>query len=404
MTIMEDKDFWAYVHAHEADDPAKLALGAPALKVNFDVRQAIVQIQARRKFGKKLSQTLADFPDFYFPSLLNGEQCTSDRLADFHTTLIPEGATVVDLTAGLGIDAMHFARRASAVTAVEQSAGLVEALRYNSAGLGVANITAVNDTCEHFLSEAVEQGRAFDVAFIDPARRGDAGQRLFALEDCSPDVVALLPTIEQAAKRLIIKASPMLDISAIISSLSVCPTRVIATGTPTECKELMVIVDFEAEPEATLINAVTIPGPATEPFTQEQERGCGLPPVCSIPKEGGYVFEPFPAVMKTGEFRLLCRQYDLKMFQANTKVYYADEPRADFPGHIYYIEKVLPYASRVIKRFAGQYPRINVAARNFGISADALRAKLGVRDGGDLRLYAITDARNERILLVTRPI
>ena len=391
--------FISWVRLHKGEDPAKLALAAR--EADFDIRQAIVQVQAHRKFAKKLPDTLAKFPDFYFPSLINGEQSTSDLLADFHASLVPPGSTVVDLTAGLGIDATHFALRAKEVTAVEQSAPVAEALGYNARGLGVDNLRVVNTPCEDFIEACIADGTRFDVAFIDPARRADDGSRLFALQDCSPDVVALLPRISRIASTLIIKASPMLDITGIVTALPVQPAQVIALGTPTECKELIAVVHFGATPGTVTIKGITLPSGPDFQFQPESERQAPQPPVCTAPREGAYICEPFPAVMKTGAFRLLSQAFCLKMFQPNTRVLYADTQPEAFPGSAYRIVKVLPYASRIIKRFAREYPRIDVAARNFGMSADALRAKLAVRDGGDLRLYAITDHRNERILIIT---
>lgn len=399
-----DSAFWNWVHQHEKDAPARLILDASGKETGVDVRSAVVQIQARQKFAKKLKLTLERFPDFYFPTLLNGEQSTSDLLAAYHATLIKEDSTVVDLTAGLGIDAMHMAARAQSVVAVDRNVDLTEALRYNAAGLGVCNLTAVNSTCESFLARCVEEGKHFDVAFIDPARRGEEGQRLYALQDCSPDVVSLSPLIAQVAETLIIKASPMLDITSVINSLVPRPKRVIACGTTTECKELVAIVCFSGESQTTTIEGVTLPADVEFSFTAEQERECSLPEIIRQPKEGAYIYEPYPSIMKTGAFRLLAHRFGLRMFHANTRVLYSEDCLPGFPGNSYRILKILPYASRVIKRFSKEYPQINVATRNFGMSADALRAKLNVRDGGTLRLYALGDYRGERILVVTAPV
>ena len=109
-------------------------------------------------------------------------------------------------------------------------------------------------------------------------------------------------------------------------------------------------------------------------------------------------------LMKTGAFRLVAARFGLSVFQPNTRIFVSDSIPKDFPGSVWRVVKALPYASRVIKRFAAEYPVINVAVRNFGLSADALRAKLRVRDGGNLRLYGFTDAKNSRILAVSEPV
>ncbi|MBD5234505.1 MAG: hypothetical protein HDS65_10075 [Bacteroidales bacterium] len=400
-----DKTFFDWVADHAADAPAALRLKYGRKTEPIDYPAAITQIECRRKFGKKLAETLAAYPQFYFPSVLAGEQSTSDALARFHASYVAEGLPMVDLTSGLGIDALHAASRASKVTAVERDSDKTDALRRNAQGLDVHNLEAVNGDCIEFIDRALAAGEHYTTVFIDPARRAGDGSRVFALADCEPDVTALMPRLASLCDLLIIKASPMLDISHTIEALSPAPVSVMAVGTPTECKELLVIVDFKAEPRETLVEAVTVSGDAatTFAFTREQEKDAPDAPALDAPAEGDYICEPSPALMKSGAFKLLAVRYGLKRFDRNTRVLASDKPVEGFPGQLYKIVKVLPYASRVLKRFAREYPAVNVAVRNFGMSADALRSKLGVRDGGTLRLYGITDARGEKLLLLTEP-
>lgn len=165
------------------------------------------------------------------------------------------------------------------------------------------------------------------------------------------------------------------------------------------------MVDFKAAQPVTLVEAVTVNGTEarTFAFTREQEKDAPDVPAMEKIAEGDYVYEPSPSLMKSGAFKVLAERFGLKRFDRNTRVLAKETAVDDFPGQRYRIVKVLPYASRVLKRFAREYPSVNVAVRNFGMSADALRAKLGVRDGGTLRLYGITDARGEKVLLLTEP-
>lgn len=415
------KDFFEWVRTHIADNPSALRLKYPRNCEGFDYEAAITQIECRRKFGKKLAATLEAFPDFYFPSVLSGEQATADVVAAFHASLAEEGTTMADLTAGLGIDALHAAAKVSSVVAVERDAGRAEALEYNAGGIGALNVKVVCDDCNTFIENVINAfpenismpcaqavvGKPFATAFIDPARRAADGSRIFALSDCEPDVVSMLPRMSEFCHRLIIKASPMLDISHTIAEISPRPTAVMAVGTPTECKELLVVVDFAEAAPQTRIEAVTLSadGPVSSfAFTQQEEREAPSPAVVEMLAEGAFICEPNPMLMKTGAFRLVARRYGLSVFQSNTRIFVADEVPGDFPGTVWRVVKVFPYASRVIKRFAAEYPVINVAVRNFGMNADALRARLRVRDGGALRLYGFTDACQRRILAVTEPV
>lgn len=387
-----------FIAGHLSGDTAALRLKYAGRMADAALDAALVQIDGRRRFGKKLARTLAAFPDFYFPSLLAGEQSTSDLLAEYHASLIGEGDSVVDLTSGLGIDVLHLAARASRACAVERNPALTEALRYNAEGLGVRNLTVVDADCRDFVRECRER---YDVAFIDPARRAADGSRVFSLADCEPDVCAMLSDLRRICRRLIIKASPMLDVSAACVALGLVPAEVVALGTPTECRELDFIVDFDNQSEESLLKAVTIGGGEPFSFTRTGEREAPVPEFSDACGAGDMIFEPYPAVMKLAPFRLLAARYGLKAFGPGTHIYYKESPAAGFPGRAFVVEEVLPYASKVIKRFARRWPVAEVAVRNFGTSAESLRGRLGIRDGrGGVRVYGITAFDSARRLIV----
>lgn len=395
-----------WVRANANADPAALRLKYAGKQGSLDFNEAIIQIECRRKFGRKLGDTLSSFADFYFPSVLAGEQSSSDILADYHASLVPEGMTVVDLTSGLGIDVLHMAKLASSVVAVERNPALVEALRYNSRGLALGDVvTPVCADCTDYIDRCIAEGRRFDMAFIDPARRAADGGRLYALADCSPDVVALLPKISQICNMLVVKASPMLDIAHTAASLQRTPVSIAAAGTAAECKELVITVLFEGDaPQNTMIEAVTLGAGESSvfSFTAMQENEAARVETAPAIKPGDFICEPFPAVMKTGAFRVLAATFGLRGFQDNTRVLFSSERIAGFPGMFWKVEEVLPFASSVIKRFKSKYPAISIVTRNFGMGADALRSRLGVKEApGDLRLFALTDASGKRIMIVT---
>ena len=76
----------------------------------------------------------------------------------------------------------------------------------------------------------------------------------------------------------------------------------------------------------------------------------------------------------------------------------------NFPGDVFRIDAVLDFSSKILKRFKRDYPQINVGARNFGMTAEDLRKKLGVKDGGSKRLMGVTDINNQRIMIVLSPL
>lgn len=391
------EEFWQWIDAHASDDTSKLRLSASKWNEPW-ISDAILQIECRRKAARKLPEAVGN-KRFLFPTALSAEQSTSERLARFHARLVGRGEKVVDLTAGLGIDAMAIARVASHVSAVDINPEVADALTHNIVVTGHDNIDVRNEDCVDFLEDMKEDA---DVAFIDPARRGKNGERIFALADCCPDVIALLPQIKSHFKRLIIKASPMIDIAATMRDLPHA-AKFITLGTHTECKELIAVVDFRGDTESdeALIEAVTLLADGTDSsftFTRDEEAGAIVE--YGNPTVGDKLFMPYPATIKAAPFKLLSERFAIRKLSGNTHLYVADSGREGFPGYTFTIIESLPYASKVIKKFASRYPRISVATRNFGMTADALRAKLKVKDGGDKRVIGVTLADGTRRLLV----
>lgn len=388
----------SWIRIHAADDTAALRM-----KHRGDARTAhlINQIDCRRKAASKLKDTLA-CEAFEFPNELSQEQSTSDRLADFHASLVAEGGTCADLTAGLGIDALHLAARSLNVTAVEINPDTAATLRDNAAALGVHNLEVVCGDCRDVLKHL---GR-FDTIFIDPARRSASGRRVFALEDCSPDVVAMLTEIGLHTDRLIVKMSPMLDISEVCARLAPYVSRIIALGDRRECKELIAVCDLtrDTTSAATEISAVTLcPDMTSTEFTFTRAGEAEASAVYAEPEKGGYLTDPYPAIMKAAPWRSLCADFSLAMPADNTHLYLGDGP-CTCVGESYIIEEVIPYSSGEIKRLSRRLPAASVATRNFPLRADDLRRKLKLRDASSPRLYGITDRNRRQLMVVCRTI
>ncbi len=388
-------EIFKWIEEHQNDDVTKLRLRYHK-QMTAELDFAIMQIECRKKATKKLYQTLQN-KQFVFPTTLSAEQCTSDLLSKFHATLIDDGVSLVDLTSGLGIDVYHFAQKAKSVTAVERIPEIAQAVIYNAEILRLNNVDVENVDCCEFVKKT---NKHFDVAFIDPARRGDGGKRLFALCDCEPDVTVLVNEIKKKCNKLIVKVSPMLDISQVQRELPGI-SEIYAIGTPQECKEIVVILDFVTKTKFIKIHAVTLDKEKTIKisFIKDEESNSLI--TYQLPQEGGYLYEPFPSVMKIAPFKLLSKKYNVGKLHSNTHLYTSHIYRDEFPGEVFKIEHIIPFSSKEIKRFSMQYPQINVATRNFMMSADDLRLKLKVKDGGDKRVFGCTILEGSRHLIVT---
>lgn len=396
-----------WIFEHLDDDPLKLRMKYRGDELrNF----AILQIECRKKAAVKLRETLSN-PRFVFPTSLSAEQSTSDIVAHFHASLVSPGDRVLDMTCGLGIDTFHLASVASWVDACEVQPQLAEAARYNASVLGHSNVSVHCCDCVSFLE--TRPSRSYDTVFIDPARRGEGGKRLYALSDCLPDVVSLQYSIARTAPRLIVKASPMLDITQTLRELP--HTRdIYVIGTPTECKELTAVVDFSdndsspSELSAPTIHAVTLlpEGVVNSWSYRSDDRdkgGCG-PEILLSSLPGRILYEPYPSVMKAGGMERLVRDFPgLSKFHPSTHLFVSDRSIPEFPGRRYGIVEAVAFSSSEIKRMAARRLKVNVTVRNFPLPSQAVVKKLHVTEGGTERLFVAT-LPDGPVMVLTRPI
>lgn len=340
----------------------------------------IMQEECRERYSSKLYDTLR-CEAFVFPTRLSAEQCTSDDLAEKHAALVPYGATVLDMTCGLGIDSFHIARRAADVTMIDIDTRVAAAASGNSRALGLDNIEVV---CADSIEWLSESNRHFDVIFIDPARRAGDGSRLFALSQCAPDVISILPLLRERSGKIIIKASPMLDVSHTLGELGNY-ADLIVFGTGRECKELTAIVPGDGKITAGGIS-----------FYLSEEKSAEARYLKSLPS--GFIYEPLPEVMKAAPYKLLSEKFSIMKFDVNTHLYSSDRLVKEFPGRIMRIEAVMKSGNKAFKSLRGI--DADVAVRNYSMTAEALRMKLGIKHGGNgsRRLYG-TYAAGTRLLI-----
>lgn len=363
---------------------------------------AILQAEARKKCRTKLQSTLNKIPHFIFPDLLSGEQATDERIADIHASFVDKTMTIADATAGLGIDAMALARRCHHVTAMEMITEKAEALKYNAAAAGLINLTVRNiDSMKAFTGEATH----YDAIFIDPARRDSNGGRVYSLSDCTPDVEQNLKLLMTRCDRLIIKMSPMLDIADTMRRLSGI-TQLYAIGTTTECKEIAVIVDKRAD-KPVEFHSVTVGNNGLSEMTFDASEML-YKPLMALPEETNsarYIAEPYPALMKLNPGGALCSRFpDLRQIAINTHLFISDTMPQQFHGKIFERIRTFQFNKRDQRLLTEEYPVLNVTCRNFPLKAPELVKRLKIKEGGDLRLFAVTASDDSRYLIIAREI
>jgi len=369
-----------FAQAHRGEDAVRLLLQRDRYP-EVDLDLAAQQIEALATAPAKWP-SLAACPDVVYPPRLNREQSSSEATARYKAALVdPALGPLADLTGGMGIDTLFFARRGQPTHYCEQDAHLCRLARHNFATLGQDNITVHEGDSIAWL-QAQPEG-ALGTLFIDPARRDSHGGRVTAFDDCTPDIIPLLPLFRSRAKRLLVKASPMLDIQAALRRLGdVAEVHVVAVGG--ECKELL-FLSGEGPTEIVCTN-LRPGGQDLHRFSLAEEQAAQCP-VAGQPLR--YLYEPHAALMKGGCFRLIGQWYGLATLDPNTHLYTSDSPVADFPGRSFEVMAVTAPSAKAVKKFFPE-GRAHVMCRNFPLRADRLQKQLHLREGGDLFLIAAT--------------
>ena len=400
---MTDQELKEFILRHETDSTAELMLHRDRWP-SIDMQVAVRCIQGRAKARNKLPVWYAE-PGLLYPQSLSLEQCSSQATALYKQRFVLSVDRVADLTGGLGVDSWSLSQPAASVDYFERSEELCACARHNFVALGRDNITVhYAETTPEMLSRIPSD--TYSLIYLDPARRGRDGGRVYSLRDCEPDITALRPELLRIAPRILLKASPMADIRVLLSELPEA-SEVHILSSENECKEVLVLMLRDnAVPAGDIpITAVELSSgdnAAEFHFTlrEENEAAADL----AAPSEiTGFLCEPSPALLKSGAFKLPAVRFGLRKISASTHFYTAPAPVGHFPGKIRRIIEVLPFHKAAIRDFRKKYPACSVTARNFPITSEELRRRLGTAESDTLRVLATTASDGTRLLIVSTP-
>ncbi len=379
-----------YLLDNQDKDPATLMLQARRYP-DLPVAWLAAQIQARKKIKNKLP-TWYQEPDIIYPPLLSTEQSSSEVTAQYKARQV-SGRLLIDLTGGLGVDSFYFAQAVDEVIYVERLPELTQIAAHNAHLLGAANLTFVAEEATLFLESFT--GLA-DWIYLDPARRGQANQKLHFLTDCEPDVLQLLPKLLTKARRILLKTSPMLDIAQARQALGHV-ARILVIAAENECKEVLYVLESNA-PAEPLYEAVNLhPAKPAQvlAFTKADEEALVIP--YSEPQT--YIYEPNAAILKAGGFKTVAHQYQVSKLHRNSHLYTSELLVPGFPGRVFSCRAVCRYQKKEILAHLPE-SKANITVRNFPEPVAAIRKKLSLAEGGKDYLFATTDVHQKPIILV----
>lgn len=359
----------------------------------------------------------------------NSPTTRNQSVTELAEVTIPSRGKVADLTGGLGVDSWAFSEVAEEVLYNEMNPALAAAARHNFKALGVTNIFIKNSEATSDSLKDIFGDFRPDVIFLDPARRDSAGKKVFLLEDCSPDVLKILPELFGISRFVLLKLSPMADITMAVERLDrtyeeylekasgkgwngqwVREVHVVASGG--ECKELLILLDGEWNEGYSLT-------------CREDGKTLTFKPEEITKAKAGYpdstfariIFEPGKSLTKAGVSNAICERFGLVKLARFTHLYTISEPLSDSEseqrtaplkdfGKVFYVKEILPLNKSSMKDVGKRYPHSEVSAKNIPMSSDELRTRLKVKSGDDAHIFGVrieTPYNEDNYLIVTEP-
>ena len=382
-----------FIEENARADVRSLALQAKKYP-QVDMAMAVVQIA-----GRQIAE--AKVPSWYhtegllYPKHLSMEQCSSESTAIYKAGLV-EGDSFADLTGGFGIDCSFLSRKFKQADYVERQAELCELAKHNFPLLGLSIGVHNEDGVEY-----LKQMQPVDCLFLDPARRDGHGGKTVAIADCEPDVSALEDLLVEKAKKVMVKLSPMLDLSLALKHLKyVREVHIVSVNN--ECKELLLILQKESASSDITIHCEHIVNASEHQsfsFTQEQERTSDCPLATEV---GAYLYEPNASILKAGAYRSLTQTYACKKLHASSHLYTSEQFIEDFPGRRFKVEAVSGFGKKELKEFLQGMEKANLTIRNFPSSVADLRKRLKLKEGGEDYVFATTLADESKVMIKCR--
>lgn len=385
---LEVQDF---ILKNSTSNLSKLILKGSPFK-NVSIQEIAIQIAGLNKAKSKLPTWYSNRAILYPPNL-NLEQTSSEKTAQYKASLV-EGKKLIDLTGGFGIDTYFFAKRFQEVVHCELNPELSEIAQHNFGILEVSNIkTVAGDGIEYLKTSE----KNFDWIYLDPSRRDDTGGKVFQLSDCTPNAAGYLELFFRKADHVMIKTSPLLDLKAGIDELkNVCEIHIVAVNK--EVKELLWILNKNVSEEIK-VKTIDFQKNTTQIFeTHFSDSQSHIP--LSLPLN--YLYEPNPAIMKSGMFRDLAEQTGTFTLHSNSHLFTSKELN-NFPGRRFEIQEVLPFNKKLLKKRL-PIKKANVTTRNFPKPVAEIRKELKIEDGGDSYLFFTTDLNEKKIVVVCKKV
>lgn len=380
LNILND-DVQQFITDNLKSEITKLILKGSSFK-SISIQELANQIIAKQKSEKKIP-TWFSKKNIYYPPKISIEQTSSEITAKYKTNLV-SGDSIIDITGGFGIDCYYFSKQFKEVTHCEINDELSTIVKHNYQQLKVNNIETFSGDGIEFLKNLNQN---FDCIYIDPSRRNDLKGKVFLLKDCLPNVPVNIDFLFSKTNQILIKNSPILDITSTINELKfVKEIHIIAINN--EVKELLFLLQKDYNKEIN-IKTINFQKRKTQEFNFNFNNK--LNSLYSEPLT--YLYEPNATILKSGGFHQIPKQLGIFKLHKHSHLYTSKE-LIDFPGRSFKVENVFSYDKKKLAKFLPD-KKANITIRNFPKNVAQIRKETKIKDGGKVYIFLTTDLNNK---------
>ncbi len=374
------KEILQFIQEHAEDNIHQLALNSERYP-EIDMHFALQQIAGGQIIKNKIP-TFYNFKSILYPPKISLEQTSSEATARYKAKLC-SGKSFVDLTGGFGCDCFFISQNFEKSVFIEQNSELCEIAGNNFRELKAKNIDVKCSQAEDYLNKIEEK---VDLIYLDPARRSITGTKTVLITDCTPNVSLLIDKLLAKSTLTLLKLSPLIDILAVVKELKyVCEVHVVAVEN--ECKETLFLLENKRT-ESVNVTAVNLLKNAESQFFSFEINDESMAKAHLATNLQKFLFEPNSAILKAGAFKFLTVIFKIDKLDINTHLYTSENNIDNFPGRIFIIEETVTFNNQNIKKLKLKYPKANITVRNFPLNVHELRLKTGIKEGGDVYIFA----------------
>ena len=392
INLLNNENSRHFIGEHIKDSVTELALRATKYP-EIDIKAASQLISLYQKAKIKL-------PEHYkLMAALNKksyEQCTSERVAEYKSRFMNvEGKEIVNLSGGLGVDDLAFAKLASKVESCELDEDIHALASFNKDLYGYTHY-------HRFFTDGTEfikQHKPVDIIYVDPDRRPNAS-RVFKLEDCEPDILSHMNLFMEKGSEVWIKLSPMADITYLERILPNI-TKIAVIGWQEEVKEILVCCTKYRSVTNVERYAIRLTPKSDQIYKQSDIAISGV-----FVNEGNYLYEPDNTIIKAGLSAEYAEFLGLSRLGPQTHFYISNKLKDEFQGRVFKIIQRLAYKPKFIAEYLKQnaMARADITVRNFRETSAELSLRFKLKQTGENYLCFANDHQKQAWMYHVMPL